>query len=205
MKQKYKVFLRDTEFVFSESEIKDASDEFKAQRSDIMDILEKGLPASKVNIQSTDPEKAFREFQSLFETIDAAGGIVVDPRTGKFLLIERLGVWDFPKGKMDEGEIPESTATREVEEECGVDGLVTKNKIATTYHGYMYKGSPTLKKTHWYFMECLGNTHTKGQADEGITDVRWVERNEVHELIKSGYASIRELWQSFNSSYPDIP
>ena len=59
------------------------------------------------------------EFKACFTILEAGGGIVFNKR-GEFLVIERRGVWDLPKGKVDAGETIEEAAVREVREECGL-------------------------------------------------------------------------------------
>jgi 8-oxo-dGTP pyrophosphatase MutT (NUDIX family) len=205
MRQNYKVFLSETEIVFTLNSLSDAPNEIELSKHDIINLLERNLPSTKIVITSADPSAAFEKFCSFFLRIDAAGGVVRSAENGKFLLIFRNGVWDFPKGKMDEGETPETTAVREVEEECGIDGLTNTHKAGTTYHGYIFKGQPCLKTTYWYLMECHSKVEPKGQADEGITEVRWVAVAEVEKLLEKSFGSIRELWKDFTKSFQDIP
>jgi hypothetical protein len=52
-----------------------------------------------------------------FKIIKAAGGVVF--KGDKMLLMFRRGVWDLPKGKLDNGESSRQGAAREVQEETG--------------------------------------------------------------------------------------
>ena len=52
--------------------------------------------------------------------IEGAGGVVFNDRQQVLLIRQRDGSWVFPKGHIDPGEDPLSTALREVEEEAGV-------------------------------------------------------------------------------------
>ena len=58
-----------------------------------------------------------------YRRIHAAGGIVRNEKD-EILLIFRLGKWDFPKGKVEEGEQFDQTAVREVEEETGLQNIL---------------------------------------------------------------------------------
>ena len=68
--------------------------------------------------------------------VEAAGGLVFN-KDGGILMIFRNGKWDLPKGKLEIGESVEECAIREVQEECGVSGLIIENKIKDTYHTYI--------------------------------------------------------------------
>ena len=85
------------------------------------------------------------EFRKCFTLIPAAGGLVTNSK-GEFLLIHRKGKWDLPKGKLDRGESVEAAAVREVEEECGIQGVQLLEPLVATYHTYPYKDGTALKK-----------------------------------------------------------
>ena len=74
-----------------------------------------------------------------FKIIKAAGGVVV--KGNKQLLMFRRGVWDLPKGKLDEGESSREGAAREVQEETGIRVSVGE-RICTTWHTYSLNGNP---------------------------------------------------------------
>lgn len=199
MRQIYKVFLSDTVLDFVEGEPLSESDEVYVSREDVIGILEKKIPPSKITVTTKNAPKSFEQFCSGFNHIDAAGGVVKKNGTDNFLMILRNGIWDFPKGKMDEGEEPATTAMREVQEECGIDGLRIIKPLNTTYHGYMFKGAPTIKRTFWFLMDCQGHKTPVGQLEEGITQVEWVTKEKVEVLLKDGYGSLKDLWSNFNS------
>src|SRR5690554_6546012 len=70
-------------------------------------------------LPASDPESVFRLLCSQIVVVRAAGGWVTDP-LGAGLFIHRLGKWDLPKGKAEQGEDSAQTALREVQEECGI-------------------------------------------------------------------------------------
>lgn len=109
--------------------------------------------------------------------IHAAGG-VVEASDGRVLLIFRNGVWDLPKGKMEEGESIEEAAIREVEEETGLTGIRIVRSLGETIHTYVLEGVQVEKTTWWFLM----HLPTKGvpepndlspQIEEGITAIDW--------------------------------
>ncbi len=148
-------------------------------------------------IVTGDVKKMWKEFQSYYTLIDAAGGVVRNTEN-KLLFIFRLGKWDLPKGKMDEGETLEQTAIREVEEECGISKLKITGKILTTYHTYTLKGKNILKSSHWFAMTTKDNSPLIIQTEEHITDARWVKHKEIPELLNEAYPSIAEVMKEYD-------
>jgi len=128
--------------------------------------------------------------------IEAAGGLVLNQK-GELLLMYRRGLWDMPKGKLDEGETIEACALREVAEETGLHQLALIRKLKTTYHTYTYKGKNALKPSHWFLMKYEGSEVPIPQIEEDITEIRWVNKNEAKELMKEAYASIKEMVEEY--------
>ncbi|TAE99248.1 MAG: NUDIX domain-containing protein, partial [Runella slithyformis] len=62
-----------------------------------------------------EKEVVEKQIKKMYAVIKAAGGIVT--KDEKLLLIHRRGVWDLPKGKLDNNEKSKKAALREVEEE----------------------------------------------------------------------------------------
>ena len=128
-------------------------------------------------------------FFSHFLLIDAAGGLVKNAE-GKTLMIFRKGKWDLPKGKMEEGETPPEAALREVSEECGIAPLKITGEIGPTYHSYFLGGERVMKKTYWFEMIYEGNDNLKPQTAEGITEARWMEKEEIKKCLENSFPTI---------------
>lgn len=139
-------------------------------------------------------EKVIEDFKAHFKIIKAAGGIVL--KKDKILFIKRLGKWDFPKGKIDKGEDEQTAAVREVLEECGVTTMI-KDKIGTTWHTYMQGETNVLKKTIWFEMQCLDDTHLAPQTEESITAIEWIKLYKAEKHLANTYQSIRSIYQKF--------
>lgn len=143
-----------------------------------------------------DAEKLKETFFGMFKVIVAGGGIVQNSK-GQYLFIKRLGYWDLPKGKLDEGESIDAAAVREVEEECGITGLSITGPATQTYHTYTHKEKEVLKVTHWFPMQTDFTGELVPQAEEDITEARWFTKEEVHTVVLANtYASITDLIKS---------
>jgi 8-oxo-dGTP pyrophosphatase MutT (NUDIX family) len=111
-------------------------------------------------------------FASLYRNQAAAGGVVRNLE-GNVLLIFRRGFWDLPKGKIDEGEMSEQAALREVGEEVGLTECDILRPLTVTYHTFTdKKGRKILKPTYWYLMETPTDVVTL-QTEEDIEASVW--------------------------------
>ena len=144
-------------------------------------------------------EKMWALFYEIFKVIEAAGGIVRQRSSGKYLFIYRNNKWDLPKGRIEEDEAVRTAAMREVEEETGVADLAITAALPTTLHLFHRNGKYRLKKTYWYAMETDFDEALIPQEEEGIQKVEWVAKEEVPNLYSNIYANIRHLWEKVDS------
>ncbi|MDB5240335.1 MAG: hydrolase [Spirosoma sp.] len=132
-----------------------------------------------------------------FKIIKAAGGVVT--RGDRQLLMFRRGVWDLPKGKLDDGESSRKAAAREVAEETGVRVSVGE-RICTTWHTYSLNGSPILKRTKWYRMDVLDDSRMAPQEDEDIEKLAWLDRRETQLALTNSFSSVRYVIDSVSEA-----
>ncbi|OJJ18180.1 hypothetical protein BKI52_25470 [marine bacterium AO1-C] len=135
-----------------------------------------------------------KAIKQLFHTLKAAGGLVT--QQDKYLLIYRLGKWDLPKGKAEKGETIETTAIREVEEECNVT-VELQDFLCTTWHYYPQRGKAILKRTDWYAMKCIDDSKATPQVEEDIERVEWLQGDQLKDALTNTYDSILFVFQSF--------
>ena len=193
--QMYKVFIYDKPVLLQLKGVNYPKTFQQISSLNVNNLLEilKNNDTEGVVIQMEDIELSWSEFKNQFKFIIAAGGVVKNEQN-EILLIRRIGKWDLPKGKLEEGEDIPTCAIREVEEECNVTNLSIEKPLPSTFHCYPLKnGAWALKQTYWFEM----TTDYKGklipQEEEGIEQVIWGNKAELNKAVKDTYASIEEI------------
>jgi len=127
----------------------------------------------------------------------SAGGVVLKKEDGKvFVLVSQHSGhhgWVFPKGRIGdhiENESKEETAIREVEEETGALGKITKALTPITYW-YEWEGEKIKKTVFPFLMEYVSGDITK--HDFEMENVEWLTKEEV--LGRLTYPSDKKAWQ----------
>ncbi len=136
--------------------------------------------------------KVFKKILSTTRIIKAAGGLVTNGN-GEYLFIHRLGKWDLPKGKVEEGEKMKDAALREVEEECGIKLDYLGKKVATTYHTYYMRNKFVLKQTKWYQMGVNKIPKLTPQLEEDIDQAEWLKASDLNKVRENTYPLILEI------------
>lgn len=149
---------------------------------------------SRIYIPAKDTEGMYNRLCAEFKEVDAAGGLVSN-RRGDFLLINRNGLWDLPKGHREQGEDTQTTAMREVQEETGVDQLELGSLICVTDHCYLRGGIWHLKHTYWYNMLYTNPMDLTPQREEDISKAAWVAKSSLPPFLKNTYPSILEVFR----------
>jgi 8-oxo-dGTP pyrophosphatase MutT (NUDIX family) len=162
--------------------------DLKPQVRQFLDPQKKG----DLYIFHDDQDSLFRTFSQCFINVSAGGGVLKNSK-GKLLVIFRRGKWDLPKGKAEEGETIEQTALREVEEECGLEGIELRGFIESTYHIYNGPEGHILKKTNWYSMFYPGQKDPVPATGEDISEVRWIDAAEAEKIYPDTFPTLVEL------------
>jgi ADP-ribose pyrophosphatase YjhB (NUDIX family) len=134
--------------------------------------------------------------QQHFTFVSSAGGIVA--KEDQILMIYRAHTWDLPKGRIEQGEATINAAIREVHEECGVKAMAL-SEFYTTWHTFQSNRTSILKKTTWYIMKCIDDTHMAPQKEEAIERVAWLNIHQLQPILEDTYASIRLLLQAYQN------
>lgn len=116
-------------------------------------------------------------------------------KDGKVLVCQRTRhqtmplKWEFPGGKIEEGEQPRDALRRELEEELGVEANIGE-EVSRIRHEYKNGGSVELRffVVHEY----------KGELENKIfRDVRWVNRSELpaFDFLEADRGLVKDLAQ----------
>ena len=118
---------------------------------------------------------------------DGAGRILLAERTGDAAF---AGLWEFPGGKVDEGETAESALARELNEELGIT-IIGCEHLLSLDHDYPDR----VVRLHFYLVERWRNPV---QAVAG-QQLRWVvpdvlAENELLPADRPVMQALRHLW-----------
>ena len=191
----YKVFVNDKLLVLTDKIEKETDFQlFLLDSVDIDKIIIKYFQnkIERAFLYHPDEKEIMKKIKEKISTQKAGGGVVFNPK-GEVLFILRDGKWDLPKGGMEKKEEMEETAMREVEEETGVGQLKIVRKLPKTYHIFKRNGEFKLKVTTWYEMKTTFEDKLLPQAEEGITAVAWLNKEQIKEAMKNTYGNIRLL------------
>ena len=125
-------------------------------------------------------------FEKYIKIVHACGGLVYS-QLG-YLLMQRHGIWDLPKGKLEKNESFEECALREVEEETGVKSKILEF-LLNTYHAYDTYGDLTLKVTHWYRLKA-SNLELIPQIEENVEKLEWIKAESISVYRKKVFSSL---------------
>lgn len=193
----YKVFVNDKPLFLTNQIAKETDFQlFLLESVDIEQVIIKMFQnkIQKAYLYYPDEKEILKKVKEKIPVCKAGGGLVYNKK-GDVLFIFRNGKWDLPKGGIEKGEEIEDTATREVEEETGVNNLVISHKLQKTYHVFKRNGKYKLKITHWFEMRTNFEGIPVAQANEGIEKVAWLTPEQIKEALKNSYENIKLLFE----------
>ena len=175
------------------------------EENDIVVLSLKNLKFKKVikilnnkNIKSVhlfhnNRDKLLKYFFKLIPTVIAAGGKILNSKSDT-LFIYRNDKWDLPKGKTEKKEQLSETAIREVIEETGIKGISITKPLDITYHIFKRDEEYRLKITYWFEMFSDYDGEFTPQLNEGISDVKWIKKEDLENIKNNSYPNIRLLF-----------
>lgn len=119
----------------------------------------------------------------------SAGGVAFRRHRGRVdIAIISVGPnarWQLPKGIVEEGESPESTAIREVREEAGIDTQLVAPLETIEYWYVATEGAAGRvryhKFVHFFLLEYLGGD--VADHDREVNEARWVNLADANGLL----------------------
>jgi 8-oxo-dGTP diphosphatase len=114
-------------------------------------------------------------------------------QNGKVLVCQRTKhqpmalKWEFPGGKIEEGEQPRDALRRELEEELGIQAVIG-DEMARIRHIYKNGGAIELR---FFMVEAF-----QGEIENRIfSDVRWVGRQELpeYDFLEADAALVKDI------------
>jgi ADP-ribose pyrophosphatase YjhB (NUDIX family) len=197
----YKVFMNDKPIILTDSLQNGFGFQVYDYESVVLDEILHKLKKDRLDgavLFCENLAASWSDFQHHFKIVEAAGGLVINNEQ-EVLFIFRGNRWDLPKGRIEKNESIETTAVREVEEECGIDHLQLDRFLLTTYHVFFQNNQDRLKITHWFLM----HTHYEGaltpQIEEGITIAEFKNTQETQEALSNTYANIHLVFEAYGS------
>src|SRR5919198_1900711 len=128
----------------------------------------------------------------------SAGGVLVRRLRGDWVMAairpagKDSGVWALPKGIIGDGERPEATALREVEEETGVQSRLV-GKLGDIRYVYTWAGERVFKVVSFYLLR-----YSRGRLGDlppatahEVAETRWLLLEEAPRLL--AYKGEREM------------
>ncbi len=114
-------------------------------------------------------------------------------RDGRILVCQRTRhqvmplKWEFPGGKIEEGEQPVDALRRELEEELGIEARIG-DEVARLRH--VYKGGGAVELRFFEVREYSGEIENRI-----FRDVRWVERTELpgYDFLEADLGLVKDL------------
>ena len=114
-------------------------------------------------------------------------------KNGKVLVCQRTRhqsmplKWEFPGGKIEDGEQPRDALRRELEEELGIDAQIGE-EVARIRHDYKNGGAVELR---FYVV----NEYAGEMENRIFRDVRWAKRSELpsYDFLEADLELVKDL------------
>jgi 8-oxo-dGTP pyrophosphatase MutT (NUDIX family) len=135
----------------------------------------------------------------------AAGGLVLSG--GQALLIRKHQLWDLPKGKLSENEIPEHCAVREIAEETGLDPDLLSIRAPLCRSSYVsyYAIGPVNKTVEWFLLDYAGKVTDPltPELSEDIDLCQWVGADSLLDNMVDARLYLAPVWFAIEKAlYP---
>src|SRR4051812_46536726 len=128
----------------------------------------------------------------------SGGGVVVRKLGGRWMVAairpggKKPGIWALPKGAVDPGEDPATTAVREVAEETGVTARLDR-KLGDVRYVYTWDGERVFKVVSFYLLRYSAGRlgEIAPEFEREVAEVRWLPLQDAPRLL--AYKGEREM------------
>ena len=117
----------------------------------------------------------------------ACGTIIIDDDK-VLIIIQKKGLYGFPKGHMEENETEIETAIRETKEETNLDVLIDETKRYSLNYVIDNKID---KEVVYYLAKPLNKNIIKQESE--INDILWIDIDKVIDILT--FDNLKELWK----------
>ena len=196
----YKVFINDKPIILTSSYQNEETFSVQLFKHTVVDEVIHRLKNENIEgivLHCDNLEQDWDNFKNNFKVVVAGGGLVINENQD-ILFIYRNHKWDLPKGRIEKGESIDTTAIREVEEECGIKDIQIRQKLITTWHIY-FQNQYCLKETHWFLMDSNYKGELKPQVEEGITEVKFIPNTDMNSVIDNSYSNIKLTYKAYKN------
>ena len=114
-------------------------------------------------------------------TIEDAGGIVVNKKTGYIILVKmHHDVWGFPKGRVLKDEVDLDCAKREIYDETCINEADYIKELGTYERANSYNKNEHLKIRMFLFETSQDDIRPVSQS---VAETKWVNKEEVIKIL----------------------
>lgn len=103
------------------------------------------------------------------------------------------GHWGFPKGRAEEGEIPEETALRELAEETGIRDITLFPHVVFEERYPINRGGTQSEKQVMYYLAKTTKSAVRPEAPD-VLEAQWVPLAEAEQAIT--FKEGKEIWRA---------
>jgi 8-oxo-dGTP pyrophosphatase MutT (NUDIX family) len=96
------------------------------------------------------------------------------------------GTWVLPKGTIEQGELPQQAARREIGEEIGLRAAALIAEIGPTEHEYEQEGKRHRKQVDWFLFRAGPEAELSPDPYENALDCGWFTPEQALSLLSHG-------------------